>query len=147
MMLSLWGFQFLCSREHRVLEVDFRSLARDQVSTIERELRSNLAVLESLRAFYSAVPQVGHEQFEAFAAPLRGQHQGIQALEWIRAFATRIGGGAGPGAAVTLTPSPPQIDLNVGVGGGAVGGAVTLGGCFLVKGFGDTECNDDSCPR
>ncbi len=83
LVLSLWGFQFLRSREHHVMEADFRALARDQVSTIEREVRSNLEVLDSLRAFYSTVPEVGHEQFESFTQPLRGLHQGIQALEWI----------------------------------------------------------------
>ena len=82
-VLSLWGFLFLQIREQRVLSADFRAMAGDQVSTIEREVLANLEVLESLRAFYNAVPRVGPEQFESFAEPLLRQHRTIQALEWI----------------------------------------------------------------
>ncbi len=82
-MLSLWGFLFLQGREQQVLEANFRSMARDQVATIEREIQANLEVLESLRAFYSAVPAAGFEEFTSFVQPLLQQHRTIQALEWI----------------------------------------------------------------
>ncbi len=82
-MLSLWGFFFLQGREQQVLEANFRSMARDQVATVEREIQANLEVLESLRAFYSAVPGVGFAEFTSFVQPLLQQHQTIQALEWI----------------------------------------------------------------
>jgi CHASE1-domain containing sensor protein len=82
-VLSLWGLFFLQSREQRVLSADFRAMAGDQVSAIEREVLANLEVLESLRAFYKAVPRVEPEQFESFTAPLLRQHRTIQALEWI----------------------------------------------------------------
>ena len=81
-LLSLWGFYFLRAREQQLLEADFRSMARDQVATIEREIQVNLGVLESLRALYSALP-VGHEEFTAFVRPHLQQHATIQALEWI----------------------------------------------------------------
>ena len=82
-MLSLWGFRFLQGREQQVLEANFRSMARDQVATVEREIQANLEVLESLRAFYSAVPGVGFAEFASFVQPLLQQHRTIQALEWI----------------------------------------------------------------
>ena len=82
-MLSLWGFLFLQGREQQVLEANFRSMARDQVATIGREIQANLDVLESLRAFYSAVPGAGFEEFTSFVQPLLQQHRTIQALEWI----------------------------------------------------------------
>ena len=82
-MLSLWGFFFLQGREQQVLEANFRSMARDQVATIEREIQANLEVLELLRAFYSAVPGVGFTEFATFVQPLLQQHRTIQALEWI----------------------------------------------------------------
>ncbi len=81
--LSLWGFFFLQGREQQVLEANFRSMARDQVASIEREIQVNLGVLESLRALYSAVPGVGHKEFTSFAQPLLQRHRTIQALEWI----------------------------------------------------------------
>ena len=81
--LSLWGFLFLLGREQQLLDANFRSMARDQVATVEREIQANLEVLESLRAFYSAVPGVGHAEFTSFVQPLLQQHRTIQALEWI----------------------------------------------------------------
>lgn len=82
-MLSLWGFFFLRAREQQVLEANFRSMARDQVATIEREIQVNLGILESLRAFYSAVPDASHAEFTSFVEPLLQEHRTIQALEWI----------------------------------------------------------------
>ena len=82
-MVSLWGFLFLLGREQQLLDANFRSMARDQVATVEREIQANLEVLESLRAFYSAVPGAGHAEFTAFVEPLLEQHRTIQALEWI----------------------------------------------------------------
>ena len=82
-MVSLWGFLFLLGRERQLLDADFRSMARDQVATVEREIQANLQVLESLRAFYSAVPGAGHAEFTSFVEPLLQQHRTIQALEWI----------------------------------------------------------------
>jgi len=82
-MLSLWGFFFLRAREQQVLEANFRSMARDQVATIEREIQVNLEILASLRAFYSAVPDAGHAEFTSFVEPLLQEHRTIQALEWI----------------------------------------------------------------
>ena len=82
-LLSLWSFLFLRGREQQVLEANFRSMARDQVATVEREIQANLEVLESLRAFYSAVPGAGHAEFTAFVEPLLQNHRTIQALEWI----------------------------------------------------------------
>ncbi len=82
-LLSLWGFLFLQGREQQLLEANFRSMARDQVASIEREIQVNLEVLESLRALYSAVPGVGHEEFTSFVRPLLQRHRTIQALEWI----------------------------------------------------------------
>ena len=82
-MLSLWAFLFLRDREEQLVEANFRSMARDQVATIEREIQVNLEVLESLRALYSTVPGVGHAEFTSFVRPLLRQHGTIQALEWI----------------------------------------------------------------
>ena len=82
-VLSLWGFLFLQGREQQLLEANFRSMARDQVASIEREIQVNLEVLESLRALYTAVPGVGHKEFTSFVRPLLQHHRTIQALEWI----------------------------------------------------------------
>ena len=82
-LLSSWGFDFLRGREQQVLEADFRSMAHDQVVTIEREIHTNLEVLESLRAFYSMVPAAEFTEFTSFVEPLLARHRTIQALEWI----------------------------------------------------------------
>ena len=81
--LSCWGFLFLQGREQQLLEANFRSMARDQVSTIDREIQSNLEVLESLRAFHTTVADVKLADFESFVQPLLQRHPTIQALEWI----------------------------------------------------------------
>ena len=82
-VLSFWGFDFLRGREEQVLEANFRSMAHDQVATIEREIHANVEVLESLRAFYSTVPAAGFAEFTSFVEPLLQHHGTIQALEWI----------------------------------------------------------------
>ena len=82
-VLSFWGFDFLRGREEQVLEANFRSMAHDQVATIEREIHANVEVLESLRAFYSTVPAAGFAEFTSFVEPLLEHHETIQALEWI----------------------------------------------------------------
>ena len=58
-VLWLWGFLFLQRREQRVLSADFRAMAGDQVSTIERKVLANFEVLESLR---SDTPNCGATQ-------------------------------------------------------------------------------------
>jgi PAS domain S-box-containing protein len=53
------------------------------IRLLKNKLNSNLAVLDSVKAFYDASVDVSRLDFKTFVQPLLKNHQKIQALEWV----------------------------------------------------------------
>ena len=60
----------------------FQHHARDNISAFEREVRSQLFALRSLRALFSASEEVTRSEFHRFANTLRAGIPGLKSLQW-----------------------------------------------------------------
>lgn len=83
LLLSLVTFTKVRSWENHKTQLEFKRVAADRISALGRGLLSNLLVIESLGAFYSASREVERREFEEFVKPLLARHPSVQALEWI----------------------------------------------------------------
>ncbi len=65
------------------MAADFTREAEERIFALEKQLTSDVLILESLHALFDASERVKRDEFRAFVAPLLVHHAEIQALEWI----------------------------------------------------------------
>ncbi len=80
---SILGFCLVRVWEEEQLRKDFHRAAEDRVSALERDIGSDLLVLEALHSLYAGSHTVERSEFAVFVKPFLTHHGAIQALEWI----------------------------------------------------------------
>ena len=83
MVLSASLFAIVHNWEQERAREVFHNEAENRFIIVKTEIRMDLQVLASLKAFYGASEDVTRDEFMRFAGPLLMQHKSIQALEWI----------------------------------------------------------------
>ena len=82
-VLSVTAFVVLRAHEQQALQAEFRLDSQNYISTLEREVESNLQILTSIASFYAASQDVDRLSFRRFVNPILAGRSSIQALEWI----------------------------------------------------------------
>ncbi|HYA15348.1 MAG TPA: CHASE domain-containing protein [Syntrophales bacterium] len=80
---SLISFAIIQRLDYQRMQEYFERTAEERYSALEREIESNLQVLESIKAHYAATGKVRRSDFQNLVKPLLLNHSSIQALEWI----------------------------------------------------------------
>jgi diguanylate cyclase (GGDEF)-like protein/PAS domain S-box-containing protein len=83
LMLTAIAFAVVRDWERQKLQSDFSIAVENRYAALEREVKSGIEVLSSIRAFYLHAKVVTRSEFHNFAESLLLKHPGIQALEWI----------------------------------------------------------------
>jgi len=81
--LSFLAAQWVFGIERKKAESRFEQFAEERVLAIRRGITMNLAVVESLAAFYAGSVFVTRDEFNEFTAPHLRRYIGIQAVEWV----------------------------------------------------------------
>ncbi|MBL7214590.1 MAG: CHASE domain-containing protein [Phycisphaerae bacterium] len=69
-------------REKLHLEHEFRRVAENRVSALERLIQSKFSIIESVRCFFESSEFVEREEFRSFTSSFSG-FEGIFAIEWV----------------------------------------------------------------
>jgi len=83
LMLTAIAFAVVRNWERQERRTDFSIAVENRYAALEREVKSGIEVLSSIRAFYLHAKVVTRSEFHNFTESLLLQHHGIQALEWI----------------------------------------------------------------
>ena len=83
LLLTAIAFTVVRNWERQELRAGFSIAAENRLAALEREVKSGIEVLSSVRAFYLHAKVVTRSEFHNFTESLLLQHHGIQALEWI----------------------------------------------------------------
>ena len=83
LMLTAIAFAVVHNWERQERRTDFSIAVENRYAALEREVKSGIEVLSSVRAFYLHAKVVTRSEFHNFTESLLLQHPGIQALEWI----------------------------------------------------------------
>ena len=81
--LTLFVFVLLRSAEMGEVRAEFARAAEVQTAALRRSTETNLLVLQSLHALYSAERDNGPTEFPEFVGPFLERLDGVRALEWI----------------------------------------------------------------
>lgn len=81
--LTLFVFVLLRSSEMGEVRAEFERAAEVQTAALRRSTETNLLLLQSLHALYSAEQENGPAEFPEFVGPFLERLDGVRALEWI----------------------------------------------------------------
>ena len=80
--VSVFLYRALLAKEDQLVKTRFHFDAESRGWIIQREFADNVEVLSTVAAFYAGSELVKPDEFQAFTAPLRFEHPGVESLEW-----------------------------------------------------------------
>lgn len=82
-IISLIIFSIFIKQENQKIEQMMKNDSENQFKLLQQEIDSNLEVLDSVKSFFDASPEVTRQEFHIFTKPLLKKYSNAQALEWI----------------------------------------------------------------
>ena len=79
---SIGASVFVAGLERARNTAEFRAVAQQPVSAIQREIQAHLGAVEALAAFFNGSEEVERGEFGPFAAAMRASHSSVLAFEW-----------------------------------------------------------------